>query len=97
MELMDDDRLMIEISDSQPLIPKPYGETALLQFLETNFDRARPNEFPSRSKEDEAMGGRLYKEFADWRDVSLEEKEQAASLPFQRQVRPCLQTANYLI
>jgi len=27
----------------------------------------------------------------------VEEKEQAASLPFQRQVRPCLQTANYLI
>jgi len=30
-------------------------------------------------------------------EMSFEEKEQAASLPFQRQVRPCLQTANYLI
>jgi len=72
IELGDDERLMIEISDSQPLIPKPYGETALLQFLETNIERLKYEGSLSRSAEDEAMGLRLYDEFAGWRDLSID-------------------------
>ena len=62
---------MAALSESQPVIPKPYAETALLAYLEENFpDLAR---FGARSsdQEEDAFGAELYDEFEGWSEFSI--------------------------
>lgn len=69
-ELKEDENLMVQLSKSMPLIPKPYAETALLQFLEDNLSELRSFGVPSESDEERTFGSELYDEFQGWADFS---------------------------
>jgi hypothetical protein len=69
-ELIEDEKLMIQLSKSQPLIPKPYAEMALLLYLEDNFSDLRSLGLTSRSDEEKSFGAELYEEFRGWSNFS---------------------------
>jgi hypothetical protein len=69
-ELIEDERLMVQLSKSRPLIPKPYAEMALLLYLEDNLLDLRLFGVPSESDEESSFGAELYKEFQGWADFS---------------------------
>ncbi len=69
-ELIEDEKLMHELSVSQPLIPKPYAESAMLTYLEDNFDELIHYGQQSRDSEEEAFGSGLLEEFRSWSEFS---------------------------
>lgn len=71
-DLMDEERLMLELSGSQPAIPKPYAETALLAYLEGNFPELERFGRESEDDDEEAFGAELYAEFEGWSLFSKE-------------------------
>ena len=74
-ELIEDERLMHQLSLSSPLLPKPYAEMALLHYLEANFPRLEPFGQKSASPEEEALGKELAEEFSSWSDFSTKTYE----------------------
>ena len=69
-ELVREEMLMLRLSDSQILIPKPYAEMALLCYLEDNFGVLKGKGVKSKSAEEEVFGAGLYGEFMGWADFS---------------------------
>lgn len=69
-ELIEDEKLMVQLSKSRPLIPKPYAEMALLRFLEDNSSEFRSYGAPSESDRERTFGAELYEEFLGWSDFS---------------------------
>ena len=65
-ELIEDERLMHELSLTCPLLPKPYAENALLYHLEANMSRLEPFGLKSDGPEEEAFGEELAAEFSSW-------------------------------
>ncbi len=65
-ELIEDEKLMHLLSTTQPLIPKPYAESAMLLYLEDNFSELESYGLPSISPEEKAFGEELLKEFQSW-------------------------------
>jgi len=74
-ELIEDERLMHQLSLSSPLLPKPYAEMALLHYLEANFPRLEPFGQKSASPEEEAFGEELAEEFSSWSEFSAKTYE----------------------
>ncbi|MBN1236170.1 MAG: hypothetical protein JW999_09000, partial [Methanotrichaceae archaeon] len=70
-ELMEDERLMHQLSLSSLLLPKPYAEMAMLHYLEANLPRLEPFGRKSASPEEEAFGEDLAAEFSSWSDFSI--------------------------
>ncbi len=66
-DLRADEKILIELTDTQPMLPRPYAEMAMLVYLEENFSMLRPFGSASRSADEEAFGAGLYEEFAGWR------------------------------
>jgi hypothetical protein len=71
-DLIDEERLMLELSESQPVIPKPYAETALLTYTEENFSRLEKFGTESEDDEEDAFGAELYDEFEGWSKFSIQ-------------------------
>jgi hypothetical protein len=71
-DLIDEERLMLELSESQPVIPKPYAETALLTYTEENFSRLEKFSTESEDDEEDAFGAELYDEFEGWSKFSIQ-------------------------
>jgi hypothetical protein len=69
-ELIEDERLMHQLSKTQPLLPKPYAEMAMLLYLEANLPRLRSFGVKSSNANEEAFGEDLYREFGDWSEFS---------------------------
>lgn len=69
-ELIEDEKLMHELSVSQPLIPKPYAESAMLVYLEDNFDNLKHYGQHSRDPDEESFGAGLLEEFRGWSEFS---------------------------
>jgi len=69
-ELFEDEKLMHQLSFSQPLIPKPYAERAMLIYLEENLSELEVYGLPSISPEEEVFGEELYSEFQGWSEFS---------------------------
>jgi hypothetical protein len=69
-ELFEDERLMHKLSFSQPLIPKPYAERAMLIYLEENLSELEVYGLPSISPEEYVFGEELYSEFRGWSEFS---------------------------
>jgi len=69
-ELIEDERLMHQLSMSSPLLPKPYAEMALLHYLEANLPRLESFGRKSESAEEEAFGEELAAEFSNWSEFS---------------------------
>jgi len=69
-ELIEDERLMIHLSKYQPLIPKPYADTALIIFLEDNFSVLKSFGIPSENDNEQSFGALLCEEFQRWADFS---------------------------
>jgi len=69
-ELIEDETLMHRLSTTQPLIPKPYAENAMLIYLEDNFSELESYGLPSISPEEKAFGEELLKEFQSWSEFS---------------------------
>lgn len=74
-ELIEDEKLMHRLSKTQPLLPKPYAEKAMLLYLEANLPELEPFGQKSQSPEEEAYGAELYKEFQSWSGFSQETYE----------------------
>lgn len=69
-ELIEDERLMQNLSSNMPLIPKPYAESAMLVYLEDNYDSIKQYGQKSRSQEEDIFGAGLLEEFHGWSDFS---------------------------
>jgi hypothetical protein len=69
-ELLEDEKLMVQLSRTMLLIPKPYAEMALLLFLEDNISDLRSYGVPCESDEERSFGAELYEEFLGWADIS---------------------------
>ena len=69
-ELIEDERLMHRVSMTQPLIPKPYAERAMLIFLEANLQRLQSFGRESLNPEEVVFGNELYEEFQSWSEFS---------------------------
>lgn len=65
-DLIQDEKLMFELSSSQPLVPKPYAEMALLLYLEDNFSDLEVFGLKSRTEDEDAFGAELLGEFESW-------------------------------
>ncbi len=74
-ELIEDEKLMIHLSKTQPLLPKPYAEKAMLLYLETNMPKLYSFGLKSRSPEEESFGEELYEEFQGWSRFSQDTYE----------------------
>jgi hypothetical protein len=70
-DLLDEEKLMASLSESQPVIPKPYAETALLAHLEDNIPRLEKFGRESEDDEEDAFGAELYDEFEGWSLFSI--------------------------
>ena len=70
-DLIDEERLMLALSESQPAVPKPYAETALLTYLEENFSDLERFGVKSDDEEEDAFGAELYDEFEGWSEFSI--------------------------
>ncbi len=88
-ELIEDEKLMDRLSKTQPLLPKPFAEKAMLLYLETNLPELRPFSQRSQSSEEESFGEELYEEFLSWSKFS-----QATYELFVREIRCNLRDAN---
>jgi hypothetical protein len=88
-ELIEDDRLMNQLSISSPLLPKPYAEMALLHYLNANFSSLVPLGQKSAGPEEEAFGEELAEEFSSWSDFSAKTYEL-----FVREIAANLREAN---
>jgi hypothetical protein len=71
-DLIDEERLMLKLSESQPVVPKPYAETALLRYLSDNFSDLEGFGVKSGDDEEDAFGAELYEEFEGWSSFSIE-------------------------
>jgi len=71
-DLIDEERLMLALSESQPVIPKPYAETALLTYIEDNFPDLEKFGAKSEDAEEDAFGAELYDEFEGWSEFSIQ-------------------------
>jgi hypothetical protein len=88
-ELIEDETLMHQLSSTEPLIPKPYAEMAMLLWLEENCSRLKSYGLPSKSPEKEAFGEELLKEFRSWSGISQKTYEL-----FVREIYANLRDAN---
>lgn len=70
VELFEDERLMQDLSGSEPLIPKPYAESAMLAYLEDNYDSLKHLGQKSRNPEEDSFGAGLLEEFRGWSEFS---------------------------
>jgi hypothetical protein len=69
-EVAEEEMLMLKLTNTQPLIPKPYAEMALLCYLEDGFDTLEKFGHPSNSAKEDKFGRELYGEFSGWADFS---------------------------
>ncbi len=88
-ELIEDEKLMNRLSKTQPLLPKPYAEKAMLLYLEADLPKLQPFGQKSQSPEEESFGEELYEEFQSWSRFSQETYEL-----FVREIQCNLRDAN---
>lgn len=88
-ELIDDEQLMMRLSRTMPLLPKPYAERAMQLYIESNFPELQSLGQKSRSPEEESFGEELYREFEGWSGFSQE-----TYTLFVREIRSNLREAN---
>jgi len=88
-ELVEDERLMLLLSRTMPLLPKPYAERAMQFYLESNLSDLQAFGLKSRSPEEASFGEELYMEFQGWSRFSQETYEL-----FVREIRSNLREAN---
>lgn len=69
-ELREDERLILSLTETQPLIPKPYAEMALLVYLQDNFDRVEDLGYISQNEDEDVFGRGLYEEFGSWEEFT---------------------------
>lgn len=88
-ELMEDELLMLRLSRTMPLLPKPYAEMAMQLYIESGLSDMHSIGQKSRSPEEESFGEELYREFQGWSKFSQETYEL-----FVREIRSNLREAN---
>jgi hypothetical protein len=71
-DLIDEEKLMLALSESLPVIPKPYAETALLTYIEENFPDLEKFGAKSEDADEDAFGAELYDEFEGWSEFSIQ-------------------------
>jgi hypothetical protein len=72
VDLIDEERLMLALSESQPVVPKPYAETALLTYLEDHLPDLEKFGAESEDDKEDAFGAELYDEFEGWSKFSIQ-------------------------
>lgn len=88
-ELIEDESLMLRLSCSQPLLPKPYAELAMQLYLEDNLPELQAYGVPSSGPEEASFGEELYLEFQGWSEFSQKTYEF-----FVREIRSNLREAD---
>ncbi len=74
-ELIDDESIMLRLSCSQPLLPKPFAEMAMQLYLEDHLPQLQSYGVTSRDREEESFGEELYSEFCGWSEFSVKTYE----------------------
>jgi len=69
-EIEKEKALMLKISKTSPLIPKPFAETALYWYIERHLDELKYLGEPSRTEKEDALGKTLNSDFKEWIDFS---------------------------
>ncbi len=71
-ELAKERELMLKISSSSPLVPKPFAETALYMYVEKNLDGLKGFGEASMTEKEERIGKKLNADFKEWIDFSMD-------------------------
>ncbi|MDP2841497.1 MAG: hypothetical protein Q8O17_04395 [Candidatus Methanoperedens sp.] len=69
-EIAAEKALMLNISHSSPLIPKPFAETALYWYIERHLDELKYLGEPSMNEKEDTLGKKLNTDFKEWIDFS---------------------------
>jgi hypothetical protein len=69
-ELFENKQLMHQLSRTQPLLPKPYAERAMLLYLAANLSQLSSRGIKSSSTNEESFGIDLYRESPGWSEFS---------------------------
>jgi hypothetical protein len=69
-EIAAEKALMLKISHTSPLIPKPFAETALYWHIERHLDELKYLGEPSMNEKEDAIGKKLNADFKEWIDFS---------------------------
>lgn len=70
-ELERENRLMLRVSYTSPLLPKPFAEAALYWYMEKNLDEFRGYGKASRAEKEDELGKKLNNDFKEWLDFSV--------------------------
>ncbi|VVB92139.1 Uncharacterised protein [uncultured archaeon] len=70
-ELARERQLMLKISHTSPLIPKPFAETALFRYIEKNIGELEMYSEASRNEKEDNIGTKLNSDFKEWIDFSM--------------------------
>lgn len=71
-ELARENQLMLKISYTSPLVPKPFAESALYWFMEKNLEEFGNYGEVSRTEKEDALGKKLNSDFKEWLDFSVD-------------------------
>lgn len=70
-ELAGEKKLMLKISHTSPLIPKPFAETALYRYIEKNLGELKDYCETSKTEKEDNIGKKLNSDFKEWIDFSM--------------------------
>ncbi len=70
-ELARERQLMLEISHTSPLIPKPFAETALYRYVEKNIEGLKDYRETSKTGKEDEIGKKLNSDFKEWIGFSM--------------------------
>ncbi|KCZ70673.1 hypothetical protein ANME2D_02696 [Candidatus Methanoperedens nitroreducens] len=69
-ELEKEKKLMLRLSYTSPLIPKPFAEAALYWYMEKNLEELKHFGEASKTEKEDELGKKLNSDFKEWLDFS---------------------------
>ncbi len=70
-ELTRENQLMLKVSYTSPLLPKPFAEAALYWYMEKNRNEFKEYGKASRAEREDELGKKLNTDFKEWLDFSV--------------------------
>lgn len=70
-ELARENQLMLRVSYTSPLLPKPFAEAALYWYMEKNLEEFKEYGKASRAEKEDELGKKLNTDFKEWLDFSV--------------------------
>jgi len=70
-ELIREKTIMLRVSHTSPLVPKPFAEACLYRYLQENLDELAEQGVASTTPREEEVGVRMSTDFQEWMEAAL--------------------------